>query len=222
MKLASALGLGVVLFTLGWGGRAPINWGLEDGITDTIPATDDRYHWYAYNSGVDDETWDQVALAVATIDAEVPKFRWLYHVDGTTYGPGHVLVSVSVKSLSDPVPPECQDTEEGTSCVLGMAECLANTTSGSYDLCSHYRVNLYWGRILANTAARHPEQDPLDVLFSVTRHELTHVLGFRHGTGGPMVDGDLPLTPCQVDMLNYYNFVESWSAWSYGVPSDCD
>lgn len=206
-----------------WGGTAPEEWGLEDGMTDLIPTSSDRFYWYPYNGGVNDDTWDMVTLAVATLDAELPTLRWPAHQDDATYDPDEVLVSVSVKHPDEAVPPECEDTEEGTPCTLGQAQCIKRTNNiGSFDVCHHYRAVLWWNRILSNTAARHPEENPLDVLKAVTRHELTHVLGFRHGDGGPMANGDLPLTECQVAKLELYHSDFNATGWVYTTPEECN
>jgi hypothetical protein len=199
-----------------WGGQSADNeyWGLEDGITDIIPASHDRFFWYPYSGGTNDDTWDAVSLAIATLDSEVPGLRWPLGEPSDTYDQDEVLVSVSIKPTTESVPATCADADPG-GCTLGIAQCLVSTPSGHYDLCHHYRVMLYWNRILVNTAARYPGDDPLDHLYDVTRHEATHVLGFEHGSGGPMASGSLPLTQCQIEILNYYRSYPSESVWTY-------
>jgi hypothetical protein len=200
-----------------WGGVAADGWGLEDGNTDIIPASGDRFYWYPYNDATNDDTWDVVSVAMASLDAEVQSLRMPHYKppSGTTLAPDEVLLSVSLKGETGNIPDECLDTEPGTPCTLGMAQCLAITTTGAYDLCHHYRLSLFWGRIVANTAARHSGDDPEDVLHSVTRHEVTHSLGFRHGDGGPMSSGHNPLTACQLQTLETYQPRFEATTWIY-------
>jgi hypothetical protein len=220
--LPSLLGIAA----LGWGGAVPetsVQWGWDDGNTDIVPSSHDRYYWYIYNNAVDDQTWDRAFSAVASIDRELPTVRWVPGRPSDIYDDNEVLVSISIKN--DAVPPECSDTEEGTSCELGRTDCLSkvnNFVPGLYDGCKHYRVSLYWARIVANTAARHPGDDPLEVLYKVTRHELTHSMGFRHGTGGPMENGSLPLTECQSGILSSYRSEVSETGWLVQTPSACE
>lgn len=198
-----------------WGGVAVDSWGLEDGITDVIPSSSDRFYWYPYNDGTNDQTWDVVSLAIASLDAEVMSLRMPHFKPTGTWDPDEVLLSVSIKNENGIIPAECADTIEGTPCTLGVVQCLSITTTGKYDLCHHYRVNLFWGRIKVNTAARHPGTNPEDVLYAVTRHEVTHALGFRHGDGGPMINGDYPLTECQIQTLETYDPRPNLATWTY-------
>jgi hypothetical protein len=196
-------------------------WGLEDGTTDIIPSSGDRFYWYPYNDGTNDDTWDTVSLAVASIDAEVAKIRMPHYKppSGTTWDQDEVLLSVSLKAQTGTVPSQCQDTGDDTPCTLGMTQCLSSITSGKYDLCTHYRISLYWGSIQANTAAKYPAVDPHDVLYSVTRHEITHAFGFMHGTGGPMANGNSPLNECQLEALNVFKPDLNSTTWTYVQPS---
>jgi len=217
----------LAISVLGWGGAVPdptIQWGLEDGMTDLIPSSHDRYHWYAYSTGLNDQTWDKVSLAVTSIDAEVSNFRWLLHKSGNVYDQNEVFLGISLKVESS-VPPQCSDSVGDPECELGKTECLTrinNTLPQMYDVCLHYRVTIYWSRIQANNAARYPDTDPLDTLYAVTRHELAHVLGFRHGTGGPMANGRNPLTECQRAILEQYRSELEGIEWSIYVPEVCN
>lgn len=212
-------------FLAGWGGAVPsatVNWGANDGMTDIIPATSSRYYWYPYSGGLSNETWDKVQLAVATLDNELPTLRWLPGSPTGVYAANEVLVSIGIKN--DAVPPECSDTESDPPCVLGFTECVNktnNTVPGMYDTCRTYKVSLYWSRIVANNAAKYPGVDPLDTLYSVARHELTHAMGFRHGSGGPMADGSLELTECQRDILRGYSSQLELNSWGVFTPESC-
>lgn len=226
MKKFIAL-LSIAFLTLAWGGRAPSGsgWGIEDGSTDIIPAGRSKFHWYMYNTGVDNDTWDEVTLGIATLDHEIAVTRFV--PDAPTHPTlplGEVRVAISVRPSTETLPASCLDDNPATECLLGFTTCINDTTSGNFDLCHHYVVEIWWSRILYNDHDRTYEE-ALDTLYNVTRHELTHVLGFTHpGTiysGGPMANGALPLTPCQLDALSYYNSQPTWSTWTYGTPSDC-
>lgn len=215
VSLLSIFGLG------GWGGTVAVSphYGIEDGAKDIIPASHDRFYWYAYNGGVDDVTWDEISYAVASIDRESTRFRFIQ--DQTkVLDSDEVRVAISVKPVGEAVPAVCSNSTPGDGCVLGETMCLQSLVVGGYRLCQSYRVVVYWNRIVANVAA-HPGQDPVDEIYGIVRHELTHVLGFDHGSGGPMDNGANPLTPCQLDILELYNSQPTLSNFIYSTPASC-
>lgn len=198
-------------------------WGQEDGVTDIIPASARRFYWYVYHGGAgDEELWDLVSVAVASLDAELPTLRFIHETDPTTRAEtlastGDVLVSVSLRARD-----EATDCTPGSGCILAATQCLAKAsgTGGCpYDLGLHYRVTIYTSRIIATAD---PGEDWRARLRGVVRHELVHVLGWRHGTGGPMSNGSLPLTPCQRATLAAYSSSPSGAGgWTTVVVPEC-
>lgn len=196
-------------------------WGTEDGTTDIIPASARRFYWYAYHAGAaDEELWDDVSVAVASLDAELPTLRWVHETDPTTRATtlastGDVLVSVSLRARDEAVPAGC-----GTGCTLATTQCITKAAGAGapYDLGLHYRVTVYTSRIIATAD---PGEDWRARLRGVVRHELTHVLGFRHGTGGPMTNGANPLTPCQRATLAAYSSSPSGGSWTTVLVPEC-
>lgn len=198
-------------------------WGTEDGTTDIIPASAKRFYWYVYHGGAgDEELWDQVSVAVASLDAELPTLRFIHETDPTARATtlastGDVLVSISLRARDEAVPPDCA----GGGCTLATTQCLSKATAPGcpYDLGLQYRVTIYTSRIIATAD---PGEDVMARLRGVVRHELTHVLGFRHGTGGPMSNGANPLTPCQkATLAMYVSNPNGDGTWTKAVCPDC-
>lgn len=190
----------------------------DDGrMVNTIPSTDDTYKWTAYGAGLTFETWDELSLAVASIDHELPTVRFM-KTEGTA-GSSQTFIWFAFSPATDLIPVGCTDGVPSTPCNLAETNCLTQFRSGNYNLCQEYKVNVYWNRVLWD--AQNDSMDPYQKLYKVLRHELTHVLGFKHGTGGPMSNGALPLTNCQRATVEYYQSLIDGTAWVYGIPESC-
>lgn len=218
-RLLSILTILTFLLNISWGGQAAYNWGMHDDgrVVNTIPSTDDTYKWTAYGAGLTFQTWDELSLAVASIDHELPTVRFI-KTEGAA-SESQTFIWFAFSPATDPLPPACTDGNSATNCFLAETICLNQFRSGAYNLCKEYKVNVYWNRI--GWDAINDQMDPYQKLYKVLRHEVTHAMGFKHGTGGPMANGSDPLSNCQKATVEYYQSLAAGTEWVYAVPESC-
>lgn len=200
------------------GGVIPQGMGsYDDGRTiNMVPSSSSMVRWRSYGS-LNAEDRDIIMEAVASVDYETQEFSLLWADPGEADA-GQTQLFFSGKN--DALWPECQDEIPGN-CPLANTTCLVKVRSGNYELCSEYRTSLYMANIEYRAAAK---GIPFAESFrAIVRHEIGHVLGFKHFDPGPMTnDGNAPFSDCQLAMWEVFNIDPNITTWSYPAkPSVC-
>lgn len=196
------------------GGVVPTYLGMyHDGrVVDYVPASDRLIRWTYYGSRLSDTAKDIAAYALASVDYETLDFRILYGGDAPS---PEVIVFWSFNDY--PVTPGCTDTVAGN-CVLASTECLASIKQGKYRLCSSYKVQVNVNNIQQTTDAGLSWETRL---YKIVRHEQGHVMGLWHDGHGPMANGALPFTACQLAAWQDFYIDEYLTTWEYPVVPEC-
>ena len=203
------------------GGIIPQNYGMKQGSYRMVPASPSLIRW-DYSGVADQEMRDVIMWAIATLDNETLKYRLLFgtQAEAAASEHTHVRFRFDDHELDSGCLPNDPDP-----CEYAIAQCLSYTsTTGIYKRCSSYRVTIHVNNIeyrAEQNGLDHEEK--LDWYHAIFRHEYTHVLGFSHSSDvvpeGPMVDGNLPLTQCQLDVLDVYTVSTALSIWM--TPTSC-
>lgn len=213
--------LGILLGTLlthaaHGGGAVPQGMGLyQDGRSvDTVPAHDEVIRWYSYGSTQTEWAKDELAFAIASVDLETRAFRLLYGADAPTPAS---IIAFSFKP--NPTDDECLDDVQGN-CTVARTECVTSVKDGSFRFCSVYRVSVYPNNIKVKAAVLGIPWEAR--LYSILRHELGHVLGLTHDGQGPMTNGELPFTACQLAKWDAFFIDPSMPSWLFPAVAECN
>lgn len=141
-KICAALTAASLFFTTNSmaGGVVPDGMGMyRDGRTvNTIPASSNVIHWYAYGSALTVLDRDTITLAMAITDYETQEFSLRWFDDTNDIDVADTKVYFSGKGGD--VSPECLDSTPG-GCVYAETSCRVKTKQGKYDLCTEFRTN---------------------------------------------------------------------------------
>lgn len=197
------------------GGTIPQNYGLyQDGrVVDYVPAHHSLMRWYWYGSTATERAVGELAFASGSIDLETPDWRLLYGGDA----PEPVSI-VAFSFKNDPVSPGCTDDIPGN-CTLARTECVTSFKDGSFRFCQVYRISVYVNNIRVK-----PDQEGYaweERLYAILRHEWGHALGLTHDGTGPMTNGALPFTACQLGKWALFHIDPEVPTWSYPVAPEC-
>lgn len=197
------------------GGTIPQNFGLyQDGrVVDYVPAHHSKMYWYWYGSTATERAAAELNFAMASVDLETEHWRVLY---GGDHPSPPAIVAFSFKP--DATWPECLDDIPGN-CTLARTECAASVKDGAFRFCSVYRVIVYSNNIKVGA-----DEDGIaweERLYAILRHELGHVLGLTHDGTGPMTNGALPFTACQLGKWALFHIDPEIPTWSFPVAPQC-
>lgn len=197
------------------GGSIPQNYGLyQDGrVVDYVPAHHSLVRWYWYGGTASERAVGELAFASASIDLESTDWRLLYGGDAPEPAS---IVAFSFKN--DPTDPRCLDDIAGN-CTLARTECVTSFKDGSFRFCQVYRVSLYVNNMKPGAEADGIEWE--ERLYGIIRHEWGHVLGLTHDGTGPMTNGALPFTACQLGKWSLFHIDPAITTWSFPVAPQC-
>lgn len=197
------------------GGTIPQHYGLfQDGrVVDYVPAHHSLVRWYWYGSTATERAVGELAFASASIDLESTDWRLLY--GGDAPDPASI-VAFSFKP--DAVSAGCTDDIPGN-CMLARTDCTTSYKDGTFRFCEVYRVSIYVNNLKVGA-----DRDGIaweERLYGILRHEWGHVLGLTHDGTGPMANGALPFTACQLGKWSLFHIDPAITTWSYPVAPQC-
>lgn len=196
------------------GGVVPQGMGLyQDGrVVDFLPSSDRIIRWYFYGAAATERALGELSFAMGSVDVETDAFRVLYRGDEDT----HTIVAFSFRT--DPVWPECLDDTPG-GCTLARTEPVACVKDGTFKFCNVFRIVVLVNNIRVKADLEgFPWEDRL---YAILRHELGHTLGLAHDGTGPMANGALPFTACQLAKWDEFFIDPDMPTWSFPALDEC-